>query len=200
MKTIVLASSNAGKLREFSQLLAPRGIELVPQSSLGVPDADEPHVTFIENALAKARHASRITGLPALADDSGLCVPALNDEPGVYSARYSAMNGGMKSDADNNALLVSRLQGHENRAGRYVAVLVLVRSENDPQPLIGEGVLHGIVTDTPRGENGFGYDPYFFLPELGRTVAELNPEQKNAISHRGKALARLLDKLDALDQ
>nr|MBF0683458.1 RdgB/HAM1 family non-canonical purine NTP pyrophosphatase [Pseudomonas sp.] len=200
MKKLVLASNNAGKLREFSQLLALRGLELVPQTSLGVPDADEPHVTFVENALAKARHASRITGLPALADDSGLCVSALNDEPGVYSARYSAMNGGKKSDADNNALLVSRLQGHENRAGRYVAVLVLVRSENDPQPLIGEGVLHGLVTDTPRGENGFGYDPYFFLPELGRTVAELNPEQKNAISHRGKALARLLDKLDALDR
>lgn len=200
MKKLVLASNNAGKLREFSQLLALRGLELVPQASLGVPDADEPYVTFVENALAKARHASRITGLPALADDSGLCVSALNDEPGVYSARYSAMNGGKKSDADNSALLVSRLQGHENRAGRYVAVLVLVRSENDPQPLIGEGVLRGLVIDTPRGENGFGYDPYFFLPELGRTVAELNPEQKNAISHRGKALARLLDTLDALDR
>lgn len=199
MKKLVLASNNAGKLREFAQLLATRGIEVVPQASLGVPDAEEPHVTFLENALAKARHASRLTGLPALADDSGLCVSALNDEPGVYSARYSAMNGGEKSDQANNALLVSRLQGRENRAGRYIAVLALVRSENDPQPIIGEGVWPGVIVDAPRGDNGFGYDPHFFLPELGRTVAELSPEQKNGISHRGKALAELLKKLDALN-
>jgi XTP/dITP diphosphohydrolase len=199
MKKLVLASNNAGKLREFAQLLATRGIEVVPQASLGVPDAEEPHVTFLENALAKARHANRLTGLPALADDSGLCVSALNDEPGVYSARYSAMNGGEKSDQANNALLVSRLQGREDRAGRYIAVLALVRSENDPQPIIGEGVWPGIIVDAPRGDNGFGYDPHFFLPELGRTVAELSPEQKNGISHRGKALAELLRKLDALN-
>jgi len=199
MKKLVLASNNAGKLREFSQLLAMRGIEVVPQASLGVPDAEEPHVTFLENALAKARHASRLTGLPALADDSGLCVAALNDEPGVYSARYSAMNGGEKSDQANNALLVERLQGKENRAGRYIALLVLVRSENDPQPLVGEGVWPGLIVDAPRGENGFGYDPHFFLPELGRTAAELSAAQKNAISHRGKALAELLRKLDALN-
>ncbi len=197
MKKLVLASNNAGKLREFSQLLAPLGFDVVPQASLVVPDADEPHVTFVENALAKARHASRLTGLPALADDSGLCVQALNDEPGVYSARYSAMNGGEKSDAANNALLVSRLQGQANRAGRYVAVLALVRGENDPQPLIGEGVWHGSLLDAPRGENGFGYDPYFFLPELGRTAAELAPQEKNAISHRAMALAALLEKLNA---
>jgi XTP/dITP diphosphohydrolase len=199
MKKLVLASNNAGKLREFSQLLASRGIEVVPQASLGVPDAEEPHVTFLENALAKARHASRLTGLPALADDSGLCVSALNDEPGVYSARYSAMNGGEKSDPANNALLVSRLQGKTDRAGRFVAVLALVRSENDPQPLIGEGVWPGVIVDAPRGGNGFGYDPHFFLPELGRTAAELDAAQKNAISHRGRALAELLRKLDALN-
>lgn len=199
MKKLVLASNNAGKLKEFSQLLASRGIEVVPQASLGVPDADEPHVTFLENALAKARHASRLTGLPALADDSGLCVAALNDEPGVFSARYSAMHGGEKSDRANNALLVERLQGKDNRAGRYIALLALVRSENDPQPLIGEGVWPGVIVDAPRGENGFGYDPHFFLPELGRTAAELSAAQKNAISHRGKALAELLRKLDALN-
>lgn len=199
MKKLVLASNNAGKLREFSQLLATRGIGVVPQASLGVPDAEEPHVTFLENALAKARHASRLTGLPALADDSGLCVSALNDEPGVYSARYSAMNGGEKSDQANNALLVERLQGQENRAGRYIALLVLVRSENDPQPIVGEGVWPGLIVDAPRGENGFGYDPHFFLPELGCTAAELSADQKNAVSHRGKALAELLRKLDALN-
>lgn len=198
MKKLVLASNNAGKLREFGQLLSQRGIELVSQASLGVPDADEPHVTFVENALAKARHASRLTGLPALADDSGLCVTALADEPGVYSARYAAMNGGEKSDAANNALLMARLKGHAQRAGRYVAVLALVRAENDPQPLIGEGEWHGTLLEAPRGENGFGYDPYFFVPELGLTAAEMAPQEKNAHSHRGKALAILLARLDAV--
>src|SRR5690606_21495683 len=140
MKKLVLASNNAGKLREFSQLLAPLGFELVPQASLGVPEAEEPHVTFLENALAKARHASRLTGLPALADDSGLCVTALRDAPGVVSARYAALEGGARSDAANNALLLRKLEGQLDRRARYVAVLVLVRHADDPQPLVAEGV------------------------------------------------------------
>ncbi len=196
MRKLVLASNNAGKLREFSSLLAPRGFELVPQGSLGVPEAEEPHPTFIENALAKARHASRLTGLPALADDSGVCVAALGGEPGVYSARYAALNGGEKSDAANNALVVERLRGVADRRAYYYAALVLVRSAHDPQPLIGEGLWWGEVLEHPRGDGGFGYDPYFFLPELGKTAAELSPDEKNRVSHRAQALAVLIGKLD----
>lgn len=192
---VVLASGNAGKLREFSSLFSPLGIQLIPQAELGVADADEPHCTFVENALEKARHASRQTGLPALADDSGLCVAALDGAPGVYSARYASMAGGEKSDAANNALLMSRLAGYADRSAFYVALLVLVRSADDPCPLIGEGLWHGRIADAPRGGNGFGYDPYFFLPELGQTAAELAPDRKNAISHRAQALRQLLGKL-----
>lgn len=192
---VVLASGNAGKLREFSTLFAPLGITLIPQGELGVPDAPEPHVTFVENALAKARHASRLTGLPALADDSGLCVHALGGAPGVYSARYAALQGGEKSDAANNALLVRNLSGQADRRGHYVAVLVLVRHASDPQPLIAEGVWAGEILDQARGSHGFGYDPHFLLPELGRTAAELSPEEKNRISHRGQALRQLLGRL-----
>lgn len=198
MRKLVLASNNAGKLREFSSLLSTRGFELVPQGSLGVPEAEEPHVTFIENALAKARHASRLTGLPALADDSGVCVTALGGEPGVYSARYAARNGGEKSDAANNALLVERLRGAADRRAYYYAALVLTRSAEDPQPLIGEGLWWGEIVETPRGSGGFGYDPHFFLPSLGRTAAELTPEEKNRLSHRAQALQALMGKLDAL--
>jgi XTP/dITP diphosphohydrolase len=192
---VVLASGNAGKLREFSALFAPLGIQLIPQGELGVPDADEPHVTFVENALEKARHASRLTGLPALADDSGLCVDALAGAPGVYSARYASRAGGEKSDAANNALLVRNLAGQGNRAACYVALLVLVHSADDPRPLIGEGIWRGEIVDPPRGDNGFGYDPYFYLPDLGKTAAELAPEQKNGVSHRAQALRQLLGKL-----
>lgn len=195
LRRIVLASNNPGKLREFSALFAPLGIELVPQGELGVPEADEPHVTFVENALTKARHASRLTGLPAIADDSGLCVAALNGAPGVYSARYAKMQGGEKSDAANNALLVKNLADEEDRRAWYVAVLVLVRSENDPQPMIGEGTWHGEILDQPEGENGFGYDPIFFLPDHGLTVASLAPEEKNQVSHRARALRQLLEKI-----
>jgi XTP/dITP diphosphohydrolase len=192
---VVLASGNAGKLREFSALFSPLGIQLIPQGELGVADADEPHCTFVENALEKARHASRQTGLPALADDSGLCVGVLGGAPGVYSARFASMAGGEKSDAANNALLVSKLAGQADRSAFYVALLVLVRSADDPCPLIGEGLWHGKIVDAPRGANGFGYDPYFFLPELGQTAAELAPDQKNAVSHRAQALRQLLGKL-----
>ncbi len=195
LRRVVLASNNPGKLREFSALFAPLGIELVPQGELGVPEAEEPHVTFVENALTKARHASRLTGLPAIADDSGLCVAALKGAPGVYSARYAQMQGGEKSDAANNALLVKNLVGETDRSAWYVAVLVLVRSENDPQPMIGEGTWHGEILDQPEGVNGFGYDPYFFLPDQGLTVASLAPEEKNQVSHRAKALRQLLEKI-----
>jgi len=197
LRRVVLASGNPGKLREFSALFAPLGIELVPQGELGVSDAEEPHATFVENALAKARHASAHTGLPALADDSGLCVAALGGAPGVYSARYAQRHGGEKSDAANNALLVRQLAGQPDRRAWYVALLVLVRAAEDPQPLIGEGVWHGEIVDEPRGQHGFGYDPHFLLPDLGATAAELAPAEKNRVSHRARALRQLLDALSA---
>lgn len=192
MQKIVLASNNAGKLREFARLFADYGIELIPQGQLGVTEAEEPHATFVENALAKARHAARITGLPALADDSGICVHALGGAPGVYSARYA---GEPKSDARNNEKLVAELTGQADRRAYYYAALVLVRHADDPQPLIADGFCDGEIIDTPRGEGGFGYDPYFLLPQFGQTVAEISPEQKSLISHRGKALRELAAKV-----
>ena len=189
MKQLVLASSNPGKLREVAELLAPLKIEVVPQAALGVPDAEEPHATFVENALAKARHAARHARLPALADDSGICVAALNGEPGVHSARFA---GEPKSDQRNNAKLVALLGDKADRRAHYYCVVVLVRHADDPEPLIAEGRWHGEVIDAPRGTGGFGYDPYFLLPELGRTAAELAPEEKHAVSHRGRALRRLI--------
>jgi XTP/dITP diphosphohydrolase len=196
LRQVVLASGNPGKLREFSALLAPLGIELIPQSQLGVSEAEEPHVTFVENALAKARHASQHTGLPALADDSGLCVAALGGAPGVYSARYAQREaGGEKSAAPNTALLENTRAAQPNRHAWDVALLVLVRSADDPQPLIGEGIWHGEIVDEPQGANGFGYDPYFYLPEQGMTAAAMAPEEKNRISHRARALQALLEKL-----
>jgi XTP/dITP diphosphohydrolase len=193
---LVLASGNPGKLREFGELLAPLGIEVVPQDALGVPEADEPHATFVENALVKARNASRHAHLPALADDSGICVAALDGEPGVHSARFA---GEPKSDQRNNAKLVALLRGQADRRAHYYCVVVLVRHADDPEPLIAEGRWHGEVVDIPRGSGGFGYDAYFLLPDLGRTAAELSPEQKHAVSHRGKALRRLLALLRETD-
>ncbi|PXW18345.1 RdgB/HAM1 family non-canonical purine NTP pyrophosphatase [Paraburkholderia caballeronis] len=195
LSRVVLASNNAGKLREFAALLGAAGIELVPQGALNVPEAEEPHPTFVENALAKARHAAKLTGLPALADDSGLCVRALHGAPGVHSARYAQLAGGEKSDAANNALLVERLNAHADRRAYYYCVLALVRHADDPEPLIAEGRWHGEVLDAPRGDNGFGYDPYFFIPELGATAAQLDPAVKNASSHRAIALRQLLARL-----
>ncbi|CAM5382800.1 RdgB/HAM1 family non-canonical purine NTP pyrophosphatase [Eoetvoesiella caeni] len=192
---VVLASNNAGKLKEFSAILQSAGIAMVPQGELGVPEAEEPFATFVENALTKARHASALTGLPALADDSGLCVAALDGAPGVYSARYAALNGGEKSDAANNRLLVETLAGKANRAASYIAVLVYVRSATDPRPLIAEGVWNGEIVDDPRGRHGFGYDPHFYLPQLKQTVAELEPSVKNRLSHRAQALEKLLEAL-----
>ena len=201
MRRLVLASSNPGKLREFRQMLAPLGIDVVPQTELGVPEADEPHGTFVENALAKARLASRHTGLPAFADDSGICAEALGGEPGVRSARYAdgtpAGAQGVRAGQDrrNNEKLVAALRGQASHRAHYYCVIVLVRHPEDPEPLIAEGRWHGEVIATPRGAEGFGYDPHFLLPELGRTAAELMPDEKNAISHRGKALRRLVEML-----
>ena len=192
MKKLVLASGNAGKLREFGHLLAPLDFEVVPQSAFNVPEAEEPYATFVENALTKARHCARLTGLPSLADDSGLCVHALGGAPGVRSARYA---GEPKSDARNNAYLLEQLQGQTHRRAHFVAVLVFVRHADDPQPLIAEGEWHGEILDAPRGADGFGYDPLFFVPALNATAAELGHEQKNALSHRGVALRQLIEKL-----
>jgi XTP/dITP diphosphohydrolase len=189
---LILASNNAGKLKEFAQLLAPIGFELHPQGEFNVPEAEEPFGTFVENALQKARHASRLTGLPALADDSGVCVNALGGAPGVVSARYA---GEPKSDARNSEKLVRDLAVHADKSAYYYCVLVYVRHADDPQPVIADGMWRGEIIDTPRGGNGFGYDPYFLLPALGKTTAELEPAEKNAISHRGQALRALVEKL-----
>ncbi|KWA19665.1 RdgB/HAM1 family non-canonical purine NTP pyrophosphatase [Burkholderia territorii] len=195
LSRIVLASNNAGKLREFTALFSTVGIEIVPQGDLAVPEAEEPFGTFIENALTKARHASRLTGLPAIADDSGLCVRALRGAPGVYSARYAQRAGGAKGDAANNAYLVEQLRGVHDRRAYYCCVLALVRHADDPEPLFAEGRWEGEIVDTPRGEHGFGYDPYFYLPSLGATAAELEPAVKNTHSHRALALKALLARL-----
>ncbi len=194
---LVLASNNAKKLKELREILSPLGWELVPQGELGVPEAEEPHCTFVENALAKARHAAALTGLPALADDSGVCIEALGGAPGVQSARYA---GEPKSDARNNDKLLAelgKLAGKDSRRGHYYCVLVFVRAADDPQPIIAEGEWHGEVLDAPRGDGGFGYDPLFLIPELGQSVAEIAAAEKNRRSHRGQALARLVERLQA---
>ena len=189
---LVLASNNAGKLREFRRLLSPLAIEVVPQAELGIPEADEPHVTFVENALAKARHASALAGLPALADDSGICVRALGGAPGVQSARYA---GEPKSDARNNERLIAALQGVADRRAHYACLLVLVRHAADPEPIVAEGDWHGTIVDAPRGAGGFGYDPHFLDADTGLTGAELPLARKNELSHRGKAMRALLARL-----
>jgi len=192
VRRLVLASDNQGKLREFAALLAPLRIEVIAQRSLGVPPAEEPHGTFVENALAKARHAAAATGLPALADDSGLCCAALDGAPGVHSARFAGAGAG---DADNNAALMRALAPFADRRGHYTCVLVALRSAVDPEPLVSEGRWSGEVIDGPRGANGFGYDPHFWLPEQGCTAAELAPEVKNRLSHRGLAMRELARRL-----
>ena len=192
MEKLVIASNNAGKIREIRHLLAPLGTEVMPQSEFKVPDVDEPHRTFIENAIVKARHACAWTGLPSVADDSGICVNALNGQPGVLSARFA---GEPKSDERNNRKLIDALANRPDRRAHYYCVIVLLRHADDPQPIIADGVWHGEIMPDKRGEGGFGYDPYFFLPDLGKTAAELPMDQKNRISHRGQALSRLLARL-----
>ena len=192
MEKIVIASNNPGKLREFGGLLAPFEFIAIPQRELGVTDAEEPYATFIENALTKARHASFSTGLPALADDSGICVRALGGAPGVHSARYAGLE---KSDLHNNHKLVAALRGKTDRRAFYYSALVMVMHPEDPHPLIADGAWHGEIVDEPRGAGGFGYDPYFWLPEQRCTAAELTPELKNGISHRGIAMQQLTQKI-----
>ena len=191
---LVLASSNPGKLREIRAMLAPRRIEVISQSELQIGETDEPYETFLENALAKARHASRAAGLPALADDSGLCVDALGGEPGVHSAYFAGRDGSREErDARNNRKLLSQL--NENRSAYYVCVMVFLRRAQDPRPLVAEGIWRGEIARAPRGAHGFGYDPLFLPRDLDRTAAELDPEHKNRISHRGIALRRMLELL-----
>ncbi len=194
MPKLVLATSNAGKLAELRPLLAEAGYELVAQGDLGVGDAVEDGRTFLENALIKARHASEATGLPALADDSGLVVDALGGAPGLYSARYAGRHG---DSAANNAKLLSEMEGlvGARRRAHFYCVLVLLRHPDDPQPLVAEGVWPGLVLEAARGDGGFGYDPVFFVPAHGVSAAELEPHLKNRISHRGQALARLRERL-----
>lgn len=192
---LVLASSNPGKLREIEALLEPFSMQVVPQSTLGIVDADEPHSTFLENALAKARHASRAAGLPALADDSGLCVEALGGEPGVHSAYYAGRDGSREErDLRNNQKLLSNLKN--SRKAYYACIMVMMRHAEDPRPLVAEGIWRGEIARAPRGANGFGYDPLFYLKDLGKTAAELPPEQKNRVSHRAIALEKLLGLLN----
>jgi len=196
MKQILLATHNTGKLREFSALLAQADVTLIAQDQLGIAPIDEPYATFVENALAKARHAAKQSGLPTLADDSGLCVHALNGAPGVRSARFAQNQQGDEcSDAANNTLLLERMAVHTDRRAHYTCTLVLVRHADDPEPLVTTGRWHGEIATTPRGEKGFGYDPVFYLPDVRLTVAELCPAVKSGRSHRAQALTQLLAQL-----
>ena len=226
MQKLVIASNNPGKLREFQAMLAPLGIEVLTQAQLGIEEAEEPHCTFIENALAKARHVSRASGLPALADDSGICVQALGGAPGVYSARYAGDERGCdtllakpadcgssrnaaspqsteaprelarrQADTRNNEKLLQDMRGVTDRRAHYYCVLVLLHHADDPQPLIAEGEWHGEIAHAERGEGGFGYDPLFWLPQLGKMSSELTRDEKAQLSHRAKALKVLLEKL-----
>ena len=199
MKKLVIASNNPGKIRELAALLQPLGLDAIAQGELVSGEAEEPHATFLENALAKARFASQATGLPALADDSGLCVPALGGEPGVHSAHYAGREGSREErDARNNAKLVARLARVPERRAFYYCVLVMLAGADDPTPLVADAKWHGEIIEAPRGANGFGYDPYFATDQRGLTAAELPPADKNRLSHRGRALAALADKLRAL--
>ena len=192
MQKLILASNNAGKVKEFQALLAPLNFQVIPQGELDIPSAEEPHFTFVENALAKARHASAASGLPALADDSGICAHALNGQPGVLSARFAGEQG---DDVSNNRKLIQELKNQADRGAHYVCALVFVNSANDPEPIIVQTRWYGQIVDEAAGSNGFGYDPYFFLPDQNCTAAELEPEKKNSISHRGQALRELIAQL-----
>ena len=201
---LVLASNNAKKLSELQAMLAGLALQLVPQAELGIAEAEEPHLSFIENALAKARHAAAAAQGPALADDSGLCVDALGGEPGVVSAHYAGLVEApgldreslrRRQDAANNALLLDRLAGQTERQAHFVSTLVAVRHARDPQPLVAVGRWPGRILQAPKGEQGFGYDPLMFIPDLGCTVAQLDAERKNRHSHRARAMAQLLAQL-----
>ena len=191
-KKIVLASSNLGKLAEFNALFGPLGIELISQQALGIAPAPEPYLTFVENALTKARQASTISGLPSLADDSGICVEALDGAPGIHSARFAGPDA---TDTQNNEHLLHLMKNHTNKRARYVCALVFIRHPNDPEPIIASGSWNGEIIESPRGAYGFGYDPFFLLPDLGQTAAELLPALKNKISHRALAMQELILKI-----
>ena len=193
---IVLASNNQGKLREFAALFEQYDIKITPQGEFNVTECEEPFHTFVENALKKARHASQQTGLPAVADDSGIVATALNGAPGVLSARYATLFGQEKSDANNNACLIRELQQHEDKSAAYLAVLVFVRHADDPAPLIAQAWWRGEIQEEARGEHGFGYDPHFYLPAHGLTAAEMTPELKNSLSHRAMALKKLIAEME----
>ena len=194
---IVLASNNAGKLAELQAMLAPLGMDLVRQADLGIGEAEEPFRTFVENALAKARHASLMSGLPALADDAGLCVDAFGGLPGVDTAFYATQFGYEKSDDNNVRALLEQMRDVDNRRAAMVSTLVALRSADDPEPLIAVGRVVGEITRAPRGTGGFGFDPVMFIPEFGQTFAELPPAMKNAHSHRGRAAARMVELMRA---
>lgn len=193
MKKIVLASNNQGKLRELQEMLAPLGLELVRQGELGIPEAEEPHRTFLENALAKARHAARLSGLPALADDAGLCVDAFGGLPGVDTAFYATQFGYAKSDDNNVTALLEQMKDIDNRRAAMVSTLVALRSAEDPEPLVAVGRVVGEITRERLGRNGFGFDPVMFIPEFGQTFAQLPIEVKNANSHRGRAARQMVE-------
>lgn len=191
-RKLVLASNNAGKLAELQDMFGSLGVELIRQGELNIPEAPEPYRTFIENALAKARHAARLSGLPAMADDAGLCVDAFGGLPGVDTAYYCTQFGYAKSDANNVRALLEQLQGQANRRAAMVSTLVAVRSADDPEPLVASGRVAGLITEQPVGENGFGFDPVMYIPEFGQTFAQLSHEVKNANSHRGRAARAML--------
>ncbi len=199
-KKWVLASNNKGKLAEFKRLFAEADLDItiVPQGQLNIEDAIEDGLSFVENAIIKARHASRVSGLPAIADDSGLCVPVLENAPGIYSARYAGEHG---NDAKNNAKLIADLQPIRDEQpdapikGMFVCVLAMVRHADDPLPIIAQGLWHGEILEAPHGDGGFGYDPLFWLPKLNATAASLSASDKNSISHRGQAIQQLLEQL-----
>ncbi len=191
-RKLVLASNNAGKLAELQAMFGSLGVELIRQGELNIPEAPEPHRTFIENALAKARHAAALSGLPAMADDAGLCVDAFGGLPGVDTAYYCTQFGYEKSDANNVRALLEQLQGQSNRRAAMVSTLVAVRSADDPEPLVASGRVAGLITEQPVGDNGFGFDPVMFIPEFGLTFAQLSNEVKNANSHRGRAARAML--------
>jgi XTP/dITP diphosphohydrolase len=193
MKKIVLASNNAGKLRELQDMLAPLGLELVRQGELNIPEAEEPFRTFLENALAKARHASRLSGLPAIADDAGLCVDAFGGLPGVDTAYYATQHGYAKGDDNNVTALLEQMKDVSNRRAAMVSTLVALRSADDPEPLVAVGRVSGEIARERLGTNGFGFDPVMYIPEFGKTFAELPIEVKNANSHRGRAAKAMVE-------
>ena len=192
---IVLASNNQGKLAELQALFGELGVELVPQAALGIPEAEEPYHTFLENALTKARHASRHSGLPAIADDAGLCVDAFDGQPGVQTAYYATQFGYAKSDDNNVRALLEQMQGVDQRRAAMVSTLVAVRSPDDPEPLVAVGRVVGEIAREPMGEEGFGFDPVMWIPALGKTLAQVTPEHKNRLSHRGQSSRKMLELL-----